>query len=176
MSLIATPEVAAFSVGILKTKPEPWGQSSLYKTTSSDRPFEMADIPGKEKGLVAKRMIKKGDVILDEIPLLISLATTLEGIPIASNPDLMRLAFEQLPEKQKTSLEALARTTGGHYYEDIMRTNAFSIDVDGAGFSAIFPGIAVRISLSQLSYTCQRDICVNSSPNFKRINHDCRPK
>ncbi|KEZ43387.1 hypothetical protein SAPIO_CDS4556 [Scedosporium apiospermum] len=148
MSLIATPEVAAFSVGILKTKPEPWGQSSLYKTTSSDRPFEVADIPGKEKGLVAKRMIKKGDVILDEIPLLISFATTLEGIPMASNPDLLRLAFEQLPEKQKTSLEALARTTGGHYYEDIMRTNAFSIDVDGAGFSAIFPDIATKVTPS----------------------------
>lgn len=145
ISLISPPTVASFIAGLLLARPEPWGHAPSYQSSPPEleRRVSVQEIPGKGKGLVANSHIRKGDVILKETPVLLGFADGVEGIRRQLNPLLLKTAVRGLPERQQSRLDELAVTTGGEYYEDVLRTNSFTIEVDNTKFSALFPDIAV---------------------------------
>lgn len=171
MSLVADPETAAFVAGIFAARSEPWGEAPLWQLSPGEhaRAYEIADIPGKERGVVAKRPIRTGEVIMRETPFVVGFTSGPKGIAREENPWLLKAAFERLPEAHTERLGDVAVSTGGEWHEDAMRTNAFGITVDGVDFSALFPEIAVGAGHAVPQRTEMLTVA-------QRLNHACRPK
>jgi hypothetical protein len=135
-SFVVHPERASFIAGILAANP-------CQATHSREGWYEMKDLPGKGKGLVAKRAIPAGTIIVDEFPYMIGFSSGPPGIAREAGSELLHLALDRLPLSYQETVNALSRTTGGEELEDVFRTNAFGIAIDGMDFSALYPAVAV---------------------------------
>lgn len=145
MSIVSKPETAAFVAGMLAARSEPWGEEPSWQLSPGEhnRAYEVEDIRGKERGVVAKRPIRTGEVIMRETPFVMGFTSGPKGIAREENPWMLKEAFERLPEGHRERLEEVAVSTGGEWHEDAMRTNAFGVGVDGLDLSALYPEIAV---------------------------------
>lgn len=145
VSLVATPEAASSVAGILSTRPEPWGEAPSWQLyPGADwKSYQVSDLPDKGKGAVARRRIRGGEVIIRETPFILGFTSGPEGIVREENPRLLKAAFEGLPAWHRERLAEATVSAGGEWHEDVMRTNAFGVVVDGVGFSALFPEVAV---------------------------------
>lgn len=145
VSLVATPEGASSVAGILSARPEPWGElpSWQFDPGADRKSYQVSGLPDKGKGAVATRRISAGEVIIRETPFVLGFTSGPEGIAREENPRLLKAAFEGLPAWHQERLADAAASTGGEWHEDVMRTNAFGVAVDGAEFSALFPEVAV---------------------------------
>lgn len=145
MSLVSNPETAAFVAGMFAARSEPWGEEPSWQLSPGEhsRTYEVEDVEGKERGVVSKRAIRAGEIIMRETPYVVGFTSGPGGIAREENPWLLKEAFERLPETHRDRLAGVAVSTGGEWHEDAMRTNAFGVEVDGINFSALFPEIAV---------------------------------
>ncbi|SPO05127.1 uncharacterized protein DNG_07812 [Cephalotrichum gorgonifer] len=152
LSLIATPEMASFVAGILSARSEPWGEFPSWQLSPGEarRAYEVVEVPGKGLGVVARRKIHRGEVIIRETPFVLGFTSDPGAAAGGEKPGLVEVAFTRLPEWHLERLSGMAVSTGGEWHEDVMRTNTFGVMVDGVEYSALFPEIA-------------------------RINHACRP-
>ncbi|KAI1137549.1 SET domain-containing protein [Hypoxylon sp. FL0543] len=157
LSIVTTPVLAATLVNSLddsvvppKLRDHP--SSSLAAGVLDGPAFIMKDVPGKGKGLVAQRQIRKWDVVLVDYPAMLTHMDIFDIVDAETRQDLLERALRQLPEKQKQSdVLALARSHGGEPIEDILRTNIF--------------GVELGIEIPHLGLF----------PLASRVNHDCRP-
>ncbi|KAK4162365.1 SET domain-containing protein 5 [Cladorrhinum sp. PSN259] len=143
-SLITTPEVAAEAVSILN--------SALPANQVSDPSYKVVDIPGKGKGVVATRKIKKHEeIMVDYAALVVDVGFTV-GVEVWRGYKMMHLAVDQLSERGKGDLMGLVRTNpqARDEVEDVLRTNAFSTELGGRTHMAIYTVVS-------------------------RINHGCMP-
>jgi hypothetical protein len=146
LSFFTTPETAALSAGIVRSVDKPWDHSNSFHL-SFDRPasFEIETIQGKGKGIIAKRDIRKDEVIVTELPYLVIRSGLSKFMSSEERVQWIQQALGQLPLSHEARIRKLARSNGGHAIEDIFRTNSFGIDVDGFDHSAIYPIISVRV-------------------------------
>lgn len=111
-------------------------------------------IPGKGKGLVTVRLIKKGQTILLDPPRIIASAQFPSYISKEKGLSLFNTVVDQLPAQDRELILSLDKSLGGTDIENVMKTNAFACQVDdggvGDGYMCLFPSVA-------------------------RINHACRP-
>lgn len=155
-SLVAKPETAAFVAGMFAARSEPWGEAPSWQRSPGERQraYEVADIPGKEKGVLATRKIRAGEVIMHETPFVAGFTSGPAGVAREENPGLLKRAFEGLPEWHRERLGEMAVSTGGEWHEDVMRTNAFGVAVDGVELSGLFPEVAVSVGGHSLTERC----------------------
>lgn len=147
LSIIANPTAA-------KAASEAFEPARKAPHYSPDSIVEVRDIPGKGKGLVAKRRIKKGRIIMLDSPALVVssklplLASSSEGLQLLST------AVEALPKADRDRVYALDKSMGGAGVDDILKTNSFACQYHdggvGEGYMCLFPSVS-------------------------RINHACRP-
>lgn len=169
VSIITTPEVAAGVASLLHDPDIPWLENergSPFKT-DGPKPFEVKDFPGKGFGVVATEFIRKNQVLMLGLPIMLQLS----GLNHWSSHDVLTLlhrAANQLPSKQREEMRYLSRQGKGYIIDDIMRTNTFEVSVDGVSHSGLFPEIAV----------CRRSVFqkTNLLTGTQRINHACKPK
>lgn len=129
---------------LLSSVPPPAPES--VDTTSP--PYEMRDIPGKGKGLIATRKIKRGQVFMVDYAAVVA-DTKLPGrVRQAQGRRLLNEAIERLPGADEVL--SLARSSPDPDNvpagEDVMTTNSFGVEIDGKGYMALFPRIAVSLS------------------------------
>lgn len=121
-------------------------------------PFHTADIPGKGVGVVADRVIRRGETIMAEPPTMlvhrdVLLTDALAAAGDDQPPDrVLGLAVQKLPAPRR---RALMRQMGSGI-SDILLTNTFQVDVGGDETGAGFH--------------------LGNYPEVSRFNHDCRPK
>ncbi|KAM7205101.1 hypothetical protein V8F33_001342 [Rhypophila sp. PSN 637] len=122
--------------------------------------YDMQEFPGKGMGLVAKKDIKRGDLIMANTVSLMIDYRVFEELPEDEWMELQASAVDYLPGPHKSVIMNLSTHDGGDLthiqkVNKITTTNAFDIDprADDAeqdnGFFVVFPEIA-------------------------RMNHDCR--
>jgi hypothetical protein len=138
----ATSAVASIAK-LLSSLPPPAPES--VDTTSP--PYELRDIPGKGKGLVATRKIKRGQVFMVDYAAVVA-DTKLPGrVRQAQGRKLLTEAIERLPGADEVL--SLARSSPDPDNvpagEDVMTTNSFGVEIDGKGYMALFPKIAVSL-------------------------------
>ena len=108
--------------------------------------YEITPLPGRGLGLIANSTYKRGDLIMSEIPLLLSsLSLEKSNLSEAEQARLYRNAVSRLPIKSRKMVEGLH----GHPDQSAAKkfaANAFNI----FDFAGLFPAVA-------------------------RMNHDCRP-
>ncbi|KAI0010797.1 SET domain-containing protein [Xylariaceae sp. FL0662B] len=155
LSVITAPDVAAGMIdalddSIVPPKHRSHPSSPLANGEQDALAYEVKDLPGKGKGLVARRRISKFEVVMVDYPALITRLDLFHALGPELRQDVLERALHQLPERQLEEVLALARSTGSEPIEDTFRTNIFGIDLNNVPHLGIF----TRAS---------------------RINHECMP-
>lgn len=109
-----------------------------------DRPvWEVRDIEGKGKGVVAIRKIARGEVFM------VDYASVLADVkfPVKVNRKIGRKlldsAVDRLPDPQKILALGKSSNSKAPASEDVLRTNTFSTTVDGIEYMVLFPTVSV---------------------------------
>ncbi|KAL2289731.1 hypothetical protein FJTKL_01058 [Diaporthe vaccinii] len=132
--------------------------------------FQETMIPGKGMGLVADRVIAKGERLMSWTPLLVEHDTTYALDPKVLG-ELRDVAVKRMNKEQQTMFLAQHRQWGGHHASDIMVTNSFMFESFGGlpgGSAANFPEVSV--STSFITHPTSPTLTIE-----KRFNHACRP-
>lgn len=146
LSLIAHPQAASSLAPILNgiyhsSFPSPTSTRNL----NLEPAFEVRDIPGKGKGLVATRHIKaKETFLLDHAALVVqdSFAQDAIGEEIRG---LLNEAADRLVDP--SAVKSLGtRWRSRNVVEDVLKTNNFKSELDIGRSSVLFPVISVRLS------------------------------
>lgn len=115
------------------------------KTEQEPPPYEMRDIPGKGKGLVATRKISRGQAFMVDYAVLVADTQFPSRVKRDQGRQLLREAVFRLPAADLVL--DLARSSldpdNVPAAEDVMKTNAFTVDIGGKAYMALFPHIAV---------------------------------
>jgi hypothetical protein len=154
IAIIADPETAA---GVASTVQDPlpaWrsrhhlARHGRLATETVDLPYAVTPIPGKGLGVVATKRIKRFETILKGYPAMIADNEFLSlgkkkfgGLP--DGPQLFQKALDQLPDKERFLTMARSEEENVHAVEDVIKTNAFGIIVDGRDMKGVYPEIAV---------------------------------
>ncbi|KAI1391850.1 SET domain-containing protein [Hypoxylon trugodes] len=155
-SVVTTPVLAATIVDALDDAVVPprlrdHPSSSLAPDARDSPAFAVENIPGKGKGLIAKRHIRKWDVILVDFPVILTHMGLFEVVGPETRQDILERALRQLPEEQQGEILSLARSSGGEPIEDTLKTNIFGVEL----------GMEIpHLGLFQTA---------------SRMNHDCKP-
>merc|ERR1712150_287543 len=124
-------------------------QRSHWKNHKRDcKPYRVCEIAGKNKGIVATRTIKQGQVILRDQPLLI-----LKKSDIRDKRNILAKQFQILPPKDQKTVLSLH-----HVGPDVESEADRVVDVFDCNGIEVVP---------------VQSICLYST--IPRINHSCRP-
>lgn len=143
VSFIATPERAALSLATL----QPMLMNRLITepgNASLPPPFEMRDMPGKGKGLVATRSLARGETIMIDYPRFIADTQFPQRTQRAKGQQLLQRGAEQLADPGSVwNLARSSKSNESHPVEDVLRTNSFAATIDDKEFMGLFPRVAV---------------------------------
>ncbi|KAI0376022.1 SET domain-containing protein [Hypomontagnella monticulosa] len=148
VSLITTPEIAADSADILNDSG--YTHMKSFVNNSAGVAYEVGDIPGKGKGLIATRRIGRAEVIMADWAALIVNLNFPTSVRRMKGYRLLHRATDQLSDPDMVLELAHRSSVSSDILEDILRTNAFS-------------------------YTLGEDSHMALYPQVSRINHACRP-
>ncbi|KAH8886531.1 SET domain-containing protein [Thozetella sp. PMI_491] len=150
VSVITTPEIASTSAGLLAAV-SAHGNSASHDVQQSDsHPYKVVDLPGRGKGVVAVRRIRRGEVIMTDYASVLAKSDFSREMTQAQGHELLHRAMEQLPIAEQVFSLARNRKEDTPAPEDVVRTNSFNMAISGTAWVAVFPKIS-------------------------RINHDCAP-
>jgi hypothetical protein len=172
VSLVTTPQHAAdiAGTGIL-------GEQYSWMTpfipgpvSSNDCPsYEVMEIQDKGKGAVARRLIRRAEVLMVDFPALLISRAYVDAVNGNERRRMMKIAIDQLPEMTRKSVWALARSAGGHAVDDIVSTNTCMVFL---GDKESHLGLFAEVSVSYDSFKL-----LNVSDWIsQRMNHACDPK
>jgi hypothetical protein len=148
ISIITTPEFAANLLSNNPITTEP------YQHIIQFNGYEMVDIPGKGKGLVATRKIKKGEIFMVDYPAVLIGVPFLKDVQAHHRRRLVKKGIERLTEEMREAVYGLAQKGGNYLLDDIFAVNAISVPL---GEEEVDQAMGLFVQ-------------------FSRINHDCRPK
>jgi hypothetical protein len=146
ISLITTPHLAASIVDTLDdsrvSSPGSRPNLSNLEQEREDKTatYEIRDVPGRGKGLVAKRRFARHETIMVGFPVLVVRLDFINGDRFTRRQkrSMMETSVRQLPQGQQEVIMALQRNTGGEPILDILRTNGFGIEIGGEQHLALF--------------------------------------
>jgi hypothetical protein len=119
------------------------------------RPYEVVDIPGKGKGVIATRRIEKGMVVLVDYASILAVVEYPADVMREEVQELLRVAAAQLRAPER--VEGLARQggreededgVGKSLMEDVLLTNSFGVVVGGKEYMGLFADLAVSDTAS----------------------------
>ncbi|KAK8056144.1 SET domain-containing protein 5 [Apiospora rasikravindrae] len=114
--------------------------------------FQAVAIPGKGIGLVATRLIRRGEEIMAARPAVVAHESLVDELELDSQNALLDQAARVLPGEKRKRFLAQAGELGGHRIADIMFTNSFQVSLGSEG-----------------------EPHFGNFPEVSRLNHDCRP-
>ncbi|KAK0728850.1 hypothetical protein B0T26DRAFT_739060 [Lasiosphaeria miniovina] len=162
ISIIATPDTAASLVAAVQNPQPAWharhhlaqrdrlpepeqDHPGSGSTDKQRRPYAIVSIPGRGRGAVATRRIAQFETIMTSFPAVVAdnvFFPEEDGGGPAEGRWLFQRALDQLADRQR--FLGLARSKGPHVHavEDVLRTNAFGITVNGRDAKGLYPEIA----------------------------------
>jgi hypothetical protein len=151
-SIITTPETAANSVWYLNQQfNRTSGPTGTSKPSQESPPYKIIDIPGKGKGLVATRFIKKyEEILLDYATVMVDIMFTTQ-VSAFLGYRLLHAAVEQLADP--ASVLELGKSNGfaQDSVENILRTNAFNTPLGGVPHIALYPTVSVSCWVTRVN-------------------------
>lgn len=153
LSLIADPQAASSLAPILNgiyhsSFPSPASTRNFILEPA----FEVQDIPGKGKGLVATRHIKAKETFLLDHAALVVQDSFAQDVIGEERRGLLNEATDRLVDPSAvTSLGTSGES--GDVVEDILKTNNFKSELDIGRSSVLFPVISVRSSLPKTCFS-----------------------
>ncbi|KAI6335226.1 hypothetical protein MCOR29_000382 [Pyricularia oryzae] len=155
MSIITTPEHAASSLHLLEDPslhlPSSSSSSSRLHNASTTPAYKVVDVPGKGKGVLATRRIRRFEPFMLERAALATDNLFASLVERHVGYRLLREAVGRLADPDRVLSLARSNPHAGDAVENVLRTNSFAGELDGAPHMVLFPLIA-------------------------RMNHACKPK
>ncbi|PFH58247.1 hypothetical protein XA68_13980 [Ophiocordyceps unilateralis] len=164
ISIITTPERAAY---IAKTPAFLDSSILSHVNDYSSPPYEERELPGRGRGLIANKTLRRGDVIFSSTPILILDSDSFEFEQDSVQEGQRYAAVVNLPSKTEMLFWGLYGQLWQDPITDRVNTNSFAADIDDENFSVVFPEIAVCCT------SLTRDTRLLTKR--QRLNHDCRP-
>lgn len=143
VSIITTPELAASTLNKL----EETFTAPFQQPKSSGPLYEVVDMPGKGKGAVAKRKIRRGEKFMVDYAGLIADTAFPGATKLEAGKKLLDTAVDQLPRGQAIRSLAKSTNTTERVVEDLLRTNSFGMTLEKRNIMALFPEISVGSAL-----------------------------
>ena len=141
-------EVLLASTSLPKEQQRP----STLAVEPEDKPYEIRDIPGKGKGVIATRRIPRGTVLIVEHALVIADSAFPSRVRKVLGREMLQRAMARLGKGGEASILDLARSSrdpqGVPAAEDVMKTNSFTVKIAEKSHMALFPRVAVGASSS----------------------------
>lgn len=107
--------------------------------------YEVREIPGKGKGVLATRVVRKGEVFMIDYPAVLVEGGLMEEMNAPSRKGVLRGAVGGLGEVGKEGVMGLARSSGGDELLDLFVTNGCGVEGFGVSYTGLFPEVAVSL-------------------------------
>ena len=143
LSLIASPEAAsALSPILAQIYHSSFPSRTSTRNLNLQPAFEVQDVPGKDKGLVATRFIRaKETFLLDYASLVVSTGFPQE-VGMEEMWEMLDEAVDRLVDPDVVrGLDAMGRS--GNTVEDVLQTNTFNSNLEIGKSFVVFPLISV---------------------------------
>jgi hypothetical protein len=108
-------------------------------------PYEIKELPGRGKGVIARRKIKQTEIVMVGFPAVVADDEFL-GLRMGEEDvgrTMYRQAFRQLTDLDRVM--RLAKSAGGDIFEDVMKTNSFGFYIGERNYQGLFPEISVSL-------------------------------
>lgn len=150
MSIITTPEHAASSLHLVEDpslhlpSSRSSSSSSRLHNASTTPAYKVVDVPGKGKGVLATRRIRRFEPFMLERAALATDNLFASLVERHAGYRLLREAVGRLADPDRVLSLARSNPHAGDAVENVLRTNSFAGELDGAPHMVLFPLIAVR--------------------------------
>ncbi|KAI1454593.1 SET domain-containing protein [Annulohypoxylon moriforme] len=162
ISIITTPETAADSIEILNDSGHTHTKS--FTDNDADAAFEVIDVPGKGKGVIAKRRINRAEAIMADWASLIVDLNFPTSVKRAQGYRLLHLAIDQLSNPDLVLQLARSSSFSADIVEDVLRTNAFSYTLAGDSHMALYPKV------SRINHACRPNAFIRFTPSSLAVS------
>jgi hypothetical protein len=136
--------------------------------------YEVRDLPGKGKGAIALRRIKRNETFLVDHPSIL-VTWSLIGLDWTETQEsLLESALNQLPEGARKRALGLSKA---NLVPDLPLSDLFKTNICGLSLGAGAPhvGLFTEFAVSHFEPVWEQDAC-GADKDAKRINHACAPK
>ncbi|KAI4870145.1 SET domain-containing protein [Hypoxylon rubiginosum] len=162
VSIITTPEIAADSIEILNDSGDTHVKS--VANHSAGAAYEVVDIPGKGKGVVATRRIKRAEAIMADWASLVAHLEFPTSLKRAQGYHYLHRAVDQLSDPDRVLELARSSTFSNDVVEDVLRTNAFSYPLGGESHMALYPEV------SRVNHACRPNAFIRFTPTSLAVS------
>jgi len=148
VSIISTPETAASMIPELAWT---FGSRTLPSPVDHEMEqgaWEVRDIPGKGKGVVALRSIARGELIMLDHASVIADKEFPSHVKRVRGNKLVSRAVAQLPDPELVLGLSTSSERAAPLVEDILRTNSFTTSIHGRDYMCLFPKVSVSSILN----------------------------
>ncbi|KAK0705519.1 hypothetical protein B0H67DRAFT_471060, partial [Lasiosphaeris hirsuta] len=162
LSVVGIPATAAAAlnettslphVEILFDSSSPAADAAHAAREPAVAPYELRDLPGRGKGLVATRPVARGAVLMVDWAALLVDAEFPQRVRRDLGREMLMEAIGGLERGGREVVLGLARSSsdpgGVPAAEDVVKTNSFSVNLGGRSFMALFPRI------SRMNHACK---------------------
>ncbi|GAB1317386.1 SET domain-containing protein [Madurella fahalii] len=158
-SIITSPETAADNIGFLNMP-----LNSSRRTGLRDAPYKIVDIPGKGKGLVATRRIKRyQEILVDYATVLVDIAFTTK-VPAFQGYRLLHSAVNQLSDPDSVLELDGSSEFAQDRVENVLRTNSFHTNLGGVPHMAVYPAV------SRINHACMPNAYTRFMPEKLQVS------
>lgn len=166
-SLVTATTTAAHLVGLEVFADKPMPRSG--QSDAQQEAYEIAPIQGKGQGVVARRRIRRGEIIMVDLPAVLVSMSFLADTKPHHRRRILKQAMKQLPEETRSRVYGLYRGPSQYEVDAILGPNSNTVMLaENEVHVGLFTEVAVR--LTRTGY----HVMLLTRP--QRINHSCRPK
>ncbi|KAL8341832.1 hypothetical protein RB601_005328 [Gaeumannomyces tritici] len=122
--------------------------ADVTPTPRSTHVWEVKNIPGKGKGVVATRRIRRGETIMVDYAMVLAAVEFPGRVTQTQGNKILERAASQLRNPERVLGLGRSSTAGAPVMEDVMRTNTFSVTINGEPYMGLFP------SVSRINHAC----------------------
>lgn len=143
ISILTTPQIAAASLDILNEPITPDVPLNLTENGDFDSPYEIIDVPGKGKGVIASRPISRYETIMFDYASIVVDIRFPSAVRREQGYPLLHHAADQLGNPQRVYSLDKSNPSALDDIENVLRTNAFQADLAAVDHMALFPLVSV---------------------------------
>ncbi len=143
MAMITTTATASHLVGAEAFSDKPLPLAS-QRRGSQEPSYEIVPVQGKGRGVVARRRIRRGEILMVDVPALLVGISFLADTKPHHRRRLLKQALGQLPRETRENVYGLHRSSSKYEVDAILGPNSNTVMIAGDEVHiGLFPSIAV---------------------------------
>lgn len=148
ISMVTSTTIASNLIGLdaLSDQPNPLARHHPH---GREPAYTMVSVAGKGMGLVASRKIRRGEIIMADVPSVLIAVSFLADTKAHHRRRVIKNAIKQLPEQARDKIHGLYRGASNYEIDAILGPNSNTIMLADEAHVGLFAEVAVCISLTE---------------------------